>query len=111
MVEAAELCEQRLHRRLIGEVEHAAFRTGRQRSQRLVDSFLPAGGDHHRGLFLGCRLSGCKADAGTTAQHHDTFSAKGHVSISFHCECRRFGHFLSVPPAHLYQCYDDEKSS
>jgi len=29
----------------------------------------------------------------------------------FNCERRRSGHFLSVLPAHLYQYYDDEKSS
>jgi hypothetical protein len=47
MVEAAERCEQRLHRRPVGEIEGMTFGARGQSCQPLVDSCLPAGGNHY----------------------------------------------------------------
>src|SRR5260370_8105 len=60
---------------------------------------------------LATKRTDCATGHGIAPTTAIRFPSRVMSQISFGCELRRLGPFLSVPPAHLYRHYDDIESS
>ena len=85
MVEGTKLCEECLHRTLVGEIERVTFGARWQPDESLLHPTLAARGYHDRRPFPRRGLSRCKPDPRAAAEDDDALSSEFHGRISCRC--------------------------